>query len=301
MVLRLDMNLKNTYFDSDLTAEKDMPAGGFVWKLLFKRANCWLLNASQIWIPRGWRAAAAGRQFCKKEHLFNDKTADEIWEKICEQVVCVKEQEGATGNCVSILTIKGGERARMWRESSPRQFFKPCSSPQDQKPKVTSKWQISLSSLNFVCWISNCSGIGILLYAFSAEWCVFFPSVFLVCGKSQGRCPRTLDPARGLLLSWPFVTRPHLPAQFFSGKNTCLLCLWTFKRKGCLYFNDFGLIFPTAVLLLSFKNCRAQNMGLFIGLSNEKCPCEETEREKAGLRHEDHTKPFHHSRAGASR
>ena len=144
----------------------------------------------------------------------------------------MKEQEGATGNCVSILTIKGGERARLWRESSRRLFFKPCSSPQDKKPKVTSNLQISFSSLNFVCWISNSSSIGFLQYAFSVERCVFFPSVFLVSGKSQGRCPRTLDPARGLFLSCLLVTKPHLQAQFFSGKNTCLLCLWTFKRKG---------------------------------------------------------------------
>ena len=103
---------------------------------------------------------------------------------------------------------------------------------QDKKTKVTSNLQISFSSLNSVCWISNSSSIGFLQYAFSAERCVFFPSVFLVSGKSQGRCPRTLDPARGLLLSCLLVTKPHLPAQFFSGKNTCLLCLWTFKRRG---------------------------------------------------------------------
>ena len=30
MVLMLDMNLKKTYFNSGLTAEKDMPADGFV-------------------------------------------------------------------------------------------------------------------------------------------------------------------------------------------------------------------------------------------------------------------------------
>ena len=33
--------------------------------------------------------------------------------------------------------------------------------------------------------------------------------------KSQGRCPQTLDPARGLI-SWSPVTKPHLSSGFFS-------------------------------------------------------------------------------------
>ena len=66
-------------------------------------------------------------------------------------------------------------------------------------------------------------------------------------------------------------TRPEVdssPAHWLPGRtynlnssfseNTNSWSLWTFKRKGCLYPNDFGLISPTAVLLLSYLSKIAQ-------------------------------------------
>ena len=72
----------------------------------------------------------------------------------------------------------------------------------------------SFSSLNFGCWISNSSSIGFLMCAFSAQRCVFFPSVLPLSGKPRS-VPTNPGPGRGPISPPPVTSYQAAPRVAF--------------------------------------------------------------------------------------